>query len=79
MGGKRKINLQIECEEITEMEKSIFSEIGSDGLRFIRQDLHIGPEGLMKISGELIPALLPTSRESLIVGEELGRGAACVV
>lgn len=33
------------------MEKSIFSEIGTDGLRFIRQDLHISPEGMMKISG----------------------------
>ena len=43
MGGKRKINLQIDCEEVTEMEKSIFSEIGSDGLRFLRQGIHIGP------------------------------------
>jgi len=43
MGGKRKINLKIDCEEVEEMEKSIFSEIGTDGLRFIRQDLHISP------------------------------------
>lgn len=50
------------------MEKSVFSEIGTDGLRFLRQDLHIGPEGIMKISGELIPALLPTSKEKLIMG-----------
>ena len=61
------------------MEKSIFSEIGSVGLRFLRQDLHIGPEGIMKINGELIPALLPTSKEKLEFGEVLGRGSACVV
>ncbi len=79
MGAKRKMNLQIDCEEVTEMEKSVFSEIGSDGLRFLRQDLHIGPEGVMKISGELIPALLPTSKDKLAIGGELGRGSACVV
>lgn len=43
MGGKRKLNLQIECEGISEMEKSVFSEIGSDGLRFLREGVHIGP------------------------------------
>lgn len=79
MGGKRKINLQINCEEVSEMEKSVFSEIGSDGLRFLRQDLHIGPEGIMKISGELIPSLLPTSKDKMAFGGLLGRGSACVV
>ena len=79
MGGKRKINLQIDCEEVTEMEKSIFSEIGNDGLRFLRHGLHIGPEGTMTITGEVIPSLLPTTKTSLSVSEELGRGAACVV
>ena len=43
MGGKRKLNLQIECEDISEMEKSVFSEIGSDGLRFLKEGVHIGP------------------------------------
>ena len=33
---KKKINLSINCEEISEMEMSIFSEIGKDGLRFLR-------------------------------------------
>jgi hypothetical protein len=36
MKSKKKLNLKIDCEEISEMEKSIFSEIGSDGLRFLR-------------------------------------------
>jgi hypothetical protein len=79
MGGKRKLNLQIECEDISEMEKSIFSEIGNDGLRFLKSGVHIGPQGLASITGHLIPALLPTSKGTLQVGERLGRGAACVV
>ena len=79
MKHKRKMNLQIDCEEVTEMEKSIFSEIGNDGLRFLRHGLHIGPEGTMTITGEVIPALLPTSKGTLEVRDELGRGAACVV
>jgi hypothetical protein len=61
------------------MEKSLFSEIGNDGLRFIRQDLHISPEGMMKMGGELIPALFQTTKDNLLIGQELGRGAACVV
>lgn len=79
MGGKRKLNLQIECEGISEMEKSIFSEIGPDGLRFLKYGVHIGPEGLATITGKLIPALLPTSKATLEVGERLGKGAACIV
>lgn len=73
------MNLQIDCEEVEQMQKSLFSEIGSDGLRFIRQDLHIGPKGMMTIAGELIPALFHTTKDNLLIGEELGRGAACVV
>jgi len=34
---------------------------------------------MMKIGGELIPALFQTTKDNLLVGEELGRGAACVV
>lgn len=79
MGGKRKVNLQIDCEEVSEMEKSIFSEIGSDGLRFLRQDILISTEGIMKISGEPLPWLLPTSKERVSSEGELGRGSACVV
>jgi hypothetical protein len=41
MGPKKKLNLQIDCEEISEMEKSIYSEIGNDGLRFLKQDIQI--------------------------------------
>jgi hypothetical protein len=81
MKGKKKFNLQIDCEEISEMEKSIFSEIGNDGLRFLKQDLHISPEGLMTISGNHISALLSTTKNNLVTVNEtiLGKGAACVV
>lgn len=61
------------------MEKSIFSEIGSDGLRFLKEGVHIGPQGVATITGQLIPALLPTSKATLEVGERLGKGAACIV
>lgn len=50
------------------MEKSIFSEIGSDGLRFLKNGVHIGPEGIATITGQLIPSLLPTTKNSLHVG-----------
>lgn len=33
---KKKINLSIDCEEVYEMEASMYSEIGKDGLRFLR-------------------------------------------
>ena len=73
------MNLQIQCEGLSEMEKSIFSQIGADGLRFIKEGIHIGPEGIATITGDLIPTLLPTTKSTLSVGKYLGKGAACVV
>ena len=61
------------------MQKSIFSEIGSDGLRFLKSGVHIGPQGIATITGQLIPNLLQTSKATLHVGQKLGKGAACVV
>ncbi len=62
MKGKKKMNLSIETNEISDMEKSIYSEIGSDGLRFLKYDIHVGPKGLTTISGDEINVLLPTSK-----------------
>ena len=47
------------------MEASIFSEIGKDGLRFLREDIHVGPEGMTTISGDHISSLLKINKESL--------------
>ncbi len=49
-GLKKKKNLNIECEE--NLANSVYSEIGKDGLRFIKDDIKVGKEGLSKISGE---------------------------
>lgn len=77
---KKKINLSIDCEEVYEMEASIYSEIGKDGLRFLREDIHVGPEGITTISGDHISSLLKINRDSLsVVNKVLGRGASCVV
>lgn len=77
---KKKINLSIDCEEVYEMEASIYSEIGKDGLRFLREDIHVGPEGITTISGDHISSLLKINKDSLsVVNKVLGRGASCVV
>lgn len=44
------------------MEQSIFSEIGKDGLRFLREDLHVGVEGMKTMSGENISNLLQINK-----------------
>ena len=41
------------------------SYLGSDGLRFIKDGIHIGPEGIATITGEHIPVLMPISKNSL--------------
>lgn len=62
------------------METSIFSEIGKDGLRFLREDIHVGPEGITTISGDHISSLLRVNKDSLnLMSKFLGKGASCVV
>lgn len=80
MKAKKKMNLQIDCEEISEMEKSIFSEIDAQGLRFLKQDIIISPEGIMHVNGDHISSLLHTNKDTLIASPAvLGRGTACIV
>ena len=59
---KKKMNLSIDCEEVSEMEASMFSEIGKDGLRFLREDIHVGPEGMTTSSGDHISSLLKINK-----------------
>ena len=62
------------------MEMSIFSEIGKDGLRFLKEDIHIGTYGITTISGNPINALLPTNKQSLLLCDrQLGKGASSTV
>lgn len=62
------------------MEQSIFSEIGKDGLRFLREDIHVGPEGMTTMSGQDIDKLLKINRDSVsLVNRQLGRGASGTV
>jgi hypothetical protein len=80
MGPKKKLNLQIDCEEISDMERSIYSEIGNDGLRFLKHDIIITADGLANVSGNVISCLLPTTKHNLSASEViLGKGAACYV
>lgn len=44
--------LSIDCDEISGMEASVYSEISADGLRFLKYDIMIGREGLTNISGD---------------------------
>lgn len=77
---KKKFNLSIDCEEVYEMESSIFSEIGRDGLRFLREDIHVGREGITTVSGDHISSLLKVNKDTLTLASKfLGRGASCVV
>ena len=78
-GLNRKV-LSIDCEEISGMEASIYSEISAEGLRFLKYDIMIGREGLTNISGDTYANMPPVSKTELqALGNSLGRGNACHV
>jgi hypothetical protein len=44
--------LSLDCEEENVLANSIYSEIGPDGLKFLKDNIRVSKEGLMKISGD---------------------------
>jgi hypothetical protein len=49
-GFKKKFDLKVECEEDSNLASSIYSEIGPDGLRFLKYDIKVGKQGLTQES-----------------------------
>lgn len=78
--GLNKKPLSINCDEISEMEASVYSEFTAEGVRFLKYDIVISKEGLTNFSGDTYANLPPMSKSDLITtGNILGRGAACLV
>lgn len=50
---KKKFNLTVECEDNNNgLEKSVYSEIGPDGLRFLKDGIKVSQQGLQKFASE---------------------------
>jgi hypothetical protein len=78
--GLTKKPLSIDCDEISGMEASVYSEISADGLRFLKEDIMIGRQGLTNISGDTYANMPPVSKTELqALGNVLGKGNACHV
>jgi hypothetical protein len=51
-GGFKKMNLQVECEDQDNLTSSVYSEIGPDGLRFLKYDIKVSKHGLSQESNQ---------------------------
>lgn len=75
---KKKINIQIECDD--ELANSVYSEIGPDGLRFLKDDIKVSKEGLTKVSGDNYKNFSSIKIDDIeSSGKMIGGGAACSV
>ncbi len=47
----QKKNMSI-IDDVDQLSSSIYTEISADGLKFIKDDIKVGREGLSRISGD---------------------------
>ena len=48
----QKRNLSLDCEDDGAMTGSVYSEIGPDGLKFLKDNIKVSKDGLLKLSGD---------------------------
>ena len=60
----QKKNLSLDCDEDEALAGSVYSEIGPDGLKFLKDNIKVSKEGLSKISGDKMESV---EREFLIL------------
>jgi len=73
----KKFNIQIECED--KLENSHISEIGPDGLNFLKEGIKVNREGLQKGVGDKTVYFQLKSDDIEFSGKVLGRGTSALV
>ena len=77
MKFSKNLEISIESEDLN---MSVFSEIGANGLRFLQYDLLISKQGLTSFNGDYYGSLGKVTSDMLeTTGRTLGRGATCYV
>ena len=75
----QKKNLSLECEEDSALAGSIYSEIGPDGLKFLKDNIKVSKEGLHKTTGDMINFQPICMEQIQVINKHLGRGASGTV
>jgi hypothetical protein len=71
----QKKNLSLDCDD-DPLAGSIYSEIGPDGLKFLKDNIKVSREGLIKMSDNS-NHMQPINMEQIqIINKHLGRGAS---
>ena len=71
----QKKNLSLECDD-DPLAGSIYSEIGPDGLKFLKDNIRVSKEGLIKISDNSNHFQPINMSQIQIINKHLGRGAS---
>ena len=79
-GFKKKFDLKVDCEEDSNLASSIYSEIGPDGLRFLKYDIKVSKHGLTQESASYQSQRSNFRLEDIeSSGKKIGRGTAAQV